>query len=174
MIPFRRTRFLPYRENHTLTREERQRCAGFNTDGSIPLVTPLYWTTIPPIQARAAPVKYVPKGYMAITQDFLSKSNLSLYWQDMTQLPPQQKQDRNLMADMGQKKYSKKQQCHINNCRLYLRVEYLSDLCNESGTEILPELVDWHGPRTTSQPKKLFPKQACPGKRQWTLFRQFL
>ena len=69
------------------------------------------------------------------------------------------------MADVGQKKYSKRQEDQINNCRLYIRAEYLSDICNEAGTHILEESTDWHGPRTTSQTKKQWPKQACPGKR---------
>jgi hypothetical protein len=53
-------------------------------------------------------------------------------------------------------------------------VEYLSDICDQAGKRILPEATEWHNPRTISQATKLFPKQACPGKKQWTMFRKFL
>ena len=55
-----------------------------------------------------------------------------------------------------------------------MRAEYLSDVCNQEGTKILAEATDWHNPTTISKPTKLFPKQACPGKKQWAMFRKFL
>ena len=59
-------------------------------------------------------------------------------------------------------------------CRLYLKVEYLSDVCNSAGTRITEEATDWHNPTTVSKSKKLWPKQGCPGKKQWAMFRKFL
>ena len=127
-----------------------------------------------PFQHGQTSVSYVPQGWIKATQDFLAASDLSVHWQTMQQLPPRRLQDRCLMADANKKTYTKGRLNHINNCRLYLRVEYLSDVCNQAGTHILTEATEWHNPRTISKPTKQFPKQACPGKKQWAIFRKFL
>jgi hypothetical protein len=127
-----------------------------------------------PFQHGQKSVKYVPTGWISVTQDFLAASEMSIHWQNMEQIPPRRMRDRNLMADANKHPYSASRLNHINNCRLYLRVEYLSDICDQAGKRILPEATEWHNPRTISQATKLFPKQACPGKKQWTMFRKFL
>ena len=87
----------------------------------------------------------------------------------------QDEYNRCLMVDVNQKtNYSKSPRNHINNCRLYLKVEYLSDVCNQAGTKITEEATDWLNPTTIYKTKKLWPKQACPGKKQLAMFRKFL
>jgi hypothetical protein len=39
--------------------------------------------------------------------------------------------------------------------------------------KILEEAIDWHSLTTISKTKKLWQKQACPGKKQWAMFRNF-
>jgi hypothetical protein len=60
----------------------------------------------------------------------------------------------------------------LNYCRLYLQVERLSDICNTTGTCILPSV--WKGERPQSQRVDLPTNQAKPHDKSWTLWRRFL
>ena len=56
-----------------------------------------------PFQHGQPAVSNVPNGWISETQDFLAKSELSIHWQNMEQIPPRRIQDRCLMADVNQK-----------------------------------------------------------------------
>ena len=61
----------------------------------------------------------------------------------------------------------------LNLCHTYLRVEFLSEICNLEGENLLPEV--WQG----RQPQEsfndlLWPKKARPFKKSWTLWRSAL
>ena len=97
------------------------------------MVSPIHRTSIPPIQARAT-ISQIRSQRLDIMHTGLSFKKQPIHsLARYDSIPPRRKQDRNLMANIGHKKYSKRNQEHINNCRLYLRVEYLSDICNEAG-----------------------------------------
>ena len=106
-----------------------------------------------PFKNKSKSTKYVPKGWISDTEDFLYDSNMTVYWPEMQDLPPRRVGDGCLMDDAHDGTWSKAQLDHINNCRMYLKVEYISDMCNQLGTEVLSQAVDWIGQSTTSRKK---------------------
>ena len=59
----------------------------------------------------------------------------------------------------------------LNLCRIYLRVEFLSEFCNAEGDNILPEVWQGQQPHKLTSNLLLWPKQACPFEKSWTLWR---
>ena len=64
----------------------------------------------------------------------------------------------------------------FNHCGLYLRCEFLSDICTANGTELAPETLHQHSPTSPSKPlpHDWWPIQECPDAKTWTKFRSIL
>jgi hypothetical protein len=58
----------------------------------------------------------------------------------------------------------------LNDCRLFLRVENLSEICNPDGSCLLPEA--WQGKKLPSYSTLLWPRQERPN--SWAPWRQAL
>jgi hypothetical protein len=63
---------------------------------------------------------------------------------------------------------------HTNQCRLYLKVQRLSDLCNGAGTELLPNALYPTYPRHHVQSTLLWPRQGEPSPRAWKTWKRTL
>ena len=63
---------------------------------------------------------------------------------------------------------------HINQCRLYLKVQRLSDLCNGAGTELLPYALQQTYPRHNVQSNLTWPRQGEPSPRAWATWKRTL
>jgi len=55
---------------------------------------------------------------------------------------------------------------------MYLKVVFLSDICNGEGTKI--EQSYWDGQPTHSMSKYLWPRMSLPTQQDWNLWRQWL
>jgi hypothetical protein len=69
----------------------------------------------------------------------------------------------------------------INNCRLYLQIHSLAEICNSSGDEILPSTYDGTTDTTGnpayhnySKSKLTWPRQEQPPKTAWKTWKKFL
>ena len=69
--------------------------------------------------------------------------------------------------------YSASQIRAINNCRLFLKVECISELVSTDGRRIYRSLWD-NPPTIPSYSKLLWPRQTIPGPRSWRTFRHLL
>jgi hypothetical protein len=63
---------------------------------------------------------------------------------------------------------------HTNQCRLYLEVQRLSDLCNGAGTELLPHALKQTYPRHHIQSNLTWPRQWLPSPRAWATWKRTL
>jgi hypothetical protein len=63
---------------------------------------------------------------------------------------------------------------HVNQCRLYLKVQRLSDLCNGAGTEFLPEALSHTYPSHNIKSNFNWPRQGYPSDRTWVTWKRIL
>jgi hypothetical protein len=63
---------------------------------------------------------------------------------------------------------------HTNQCRLYLKVERLSNLCNGAATELLPHALQQQYPRHNVQSNLTWPRQGEPSPRAWATWKRTL
>jgi hypothetical protein len=63
---------------------------------------------------------------------------------------------------------------HTNQCRLYLQVQRLSDLCNGAGTELLPNALYPTYHRHHVKSTLTWPRQGKPSPRAWTTWKRTL
>jgi hypothetical protein len=83
------------------------------------------------------PLLYVPGAWLHSFRQFLSSASTKLHLPNHTiRLLPRRVGDINLMFHALQQKLTLAQLKSINHCRLFLKVEYLSDMCNAQGTEL--------------------------------------
>ena len=119
---------------------------------------------------------YLPDGWFKTTRDFLiaSDARLELREDEFPAHRPYRVADSNLMEEACRGPWKKSDLVHINNCRMYLKVRFLSEVCTLLGDRLYIPCLDGTA-STISQPdKELWPIQQCPGKAQWALFRRFL
>jgi hypothetical protein len=63
---------------------------------------------------------------------------------------------------------------HVNQCRLYLKVQRLSDLCNGAGTEFLPKALSHTYPSHNVESNLTWPRQGEPSPRAWATWKKIL
>jgi hypothetical protein len=63
---------------------------------------------------------------------------------------------------------------HVNQCRKYLKVQRLSDLCNGAGTEFLPKALSHTYPSHSIESNLAWPRQGDPSKRAWATWKRIL
>ena len=119
---------------------------------------------------------HLPEGWISETQKFLKDSKYQIYWRDVPTPKPRRRNDKNLMDDACAGDWTDLQVNQINWCRLYLKIEYLSDICDMTGLNLDPNCFGTkeHKPTTQSVSTKEWPKQGYPGPKQWYLFKRFL
>jgi hypothetical protein len=74
--------------------------------------------------------------------------------------------DRILMEDAMTGDFTDSEMRAINRCRLFLQVEYLSDVCTADGLTTDPGL-EAKSPEASSQSTIKWPRQGLPGPRSW-------
>ena len=129
-----------------------------------------------PLQDVDIPIPYLPHGWFKTTRDFLAASDAHLEFRD-DEFPtprPYRVADHNLMESACKGQWKRSELIHINNCRLFLKVRFLSEVCTLLGDRLYSPCLDGSSP-TISQPnQELWPIQQCPGPAQWKIFRRFL
>ena len=122
------------------------------------------------LETTDTPLPHLLDGWFQVTRQFLQESDCTIEIDDAPTILPRRENDKNIMDDVCQSTTSQTDIEQINWCRLYLQVEYLSDISNLEGTHLQSSTIYSKtnpDPKTTSQPTKMFPNQGKPGPRQW-------
>ena len=122
--------------------------------------------------------------WISSLREFLRLANGSIRIQDLQGVKIKRKHDVIIMDECLRREFSTTETRRINNVRMYLRVETLSDICNASGTHIhesvfrktdktiLPPNLNFKkGMSTTTS---LWPRQAKPGPKSFEVWNRFL
>jgi len=81
----------------------------------------------------------------------------------------QRERDQMIMEIFLRSGYREAELATLNRCRMYLRVIYLSDVCNGQGTAIEPHF--WSGNRTSDVHQYSWPKVLKPAPAEWHLWQ---
>jgi hypothetical protein len=127
-------------------------------------------TSFAMLGSPAVIVPYEPVGWFTRLRTFLAATDLSIDLPpELLRLPvPLRRGDSNLMEAFGTLPLTAKKLELLNYCRLFLQVEYLSELCSPDGSSLLAPA--WQGHALPSRSTLLWPNQARPT--GWTLWRQ--
>jgi hypothetical protein len=63
---------------------------------------------------------------------------------------------------------------HVNQCRKYLKIQRLSDLCNGAGIEFLPEALSYKYPGHNIESSLNWPRRGDPSERAWVTWKRIL
>jgi hypothetical protein len=113
-----------------------------------------------------------PAGWFTRLRIFLAAANLSIDLPPaLLRIPtPLRRGDSNLMEAFCGLNWTPRKLELLNYCRLFLQVEFLSELCSAEGNTLLAPA--WQGHALPSHSTLLWPNQARPS--GWTLWRQAL
>ena len=128
------------------------------------------------VQDTATSLPHMLDGWFHTLRQFLQESECSIHQPDAPEILPRRQGDRNIMDDACSS-LSATDVTHINWCRLYLQVEYLSDMTTIDGTSINPKVFiacKNQNPEAPSKPIQLFPVQGIPGPAQWLTWHKFI
>lgn len=101
---------------------------------------------------------------------FCSEHNLSLL-DGLPDTPLPREGDQFLMAAFERFGYSPKERRLLNNCRLFLRILFLSDLCTGNGRSLAPATITNRRP-SDSHSDVQWPSNPSPDNHSWTLWRE--
>jgi hypothetical protein len=111
--------------------------------------------------------------WITTLQTFLSVSELSVCIPGLNPISLQRDGDFVLMDAVQLLQFSKRDIISINRCRIFLRVNTASDICNAAGTEI--NLHVYHCDPSVRRDSFLnWPRQELPGKSAQRIWQQFL
>ena len=116
--------------------------------------------------------KCTTKCYLHTVWDFCTQSGFELR-DGLSDLAISRDGDIFLMEAFSLLRYTATQLRILNQCRLYLKVELLSDLVTGDGLSLHPGSLDVHEPRGNRQEYD-WPRQPKPNKAAWSLWRNAL
>jgi hypothetical protein len=127
-----------------------------------------------PILEDSRVLHHLTEPWIAGVQQFLAKQNSSIQIASLTPQITRRDNDQRIMEFALQNNMRPRDLQMINNCRLYLQVENISDITNNMGTHILSGIAK--GERCGSTSSTLWPVQARPakGNKAWELWRKLL
>ena len=121
-------------------------------------------TRLPQLQGEA---------WLGTLREYLALSELGIKVQGIACPVMRRKGDKVLMDHACHSSRSDEEICNINRCRLYLRAESLSNLCNSEGTLIQQHAFDCKSTaRITTE--EAWPRQPRPGKQHRKVWKSFL
>jgi len=124
--------------------------------------------TAKPILEHTAPIPWCPDGWITTTRNFLHSTNTKIVLHQPWTPAPRRVHDRNIMEDVYNHLPNANYKA-INNVRLYLRVTYLSEITDASGTTILPHALQ--DSPSSSRSTLLWPHQPPPTTAAWQHWR---
>jgi hypothetical protein len=128
------------------------------------------------LQETNQPLPHMLDGWFRTTREFLRESECTIDFQDAPTLEKRREHDANLMDDACAQ-LSEIDVDHINWCRLFLQVEFLSDISTLEGHAISPHIFRTcknKTPIAPSKPAELYPIQGLPGHEQWNTWKKFI
>ena len=132
-------------------------------------------TRLPYLQDCITPLPYVPASWLGHLRHFVSSFRGSIIINDAWVPSPPRYQDVFLMDTIlqyrGNKQPSSSELNQFNECRMYIRAMFLSDIASPDGRFIDPRFLtdslrlvsSWH-----------WPDRPCPPDRYWRTWRRWL
>jgi hypothetical protein len=117
-------------------------------------------------------IPYLEVGWYRALRNFLCSINATFHL-DMARVPqPLREKDHAIMETfLAMQHYTVPELTRLNLCRMHLQIEFLSEMCTPEGDCILPEV--WKGIRPNdSKSAILWPRQARPFEKSWSLWRE--
>jgi len=93
---------------------------------------------------------YISPTWLTQTWESCRPALVQVIGETMELSPPREKEDVELMWLFIRTRYQHMELCMLNRCRLYLRVIYLSDICNAGRTKL--EQYLWNLPTIIESP----------------------
>jgi hypothetical protein len=126
------------------------------------------------------PCPYVDSPWVTSIRNFLHNTNTSIITESLQSIHLLRQHDRPIMHKI-QNRFNKSEMECINACRLFLQVNLLSEICDDSGTTLLTEAL--YGNTTNNKQPTLWiyststlhwPHQECPPSQSWALWKRHL
>jgi hypothetical protein len=125
-----------------------------------------------PILEENRPLHYVEWGWIPSIRDFLLHINAKIM-NATTGLETYRINDSMIMDAPELRQMSRKEQILINQCRIYLQVESISDIASSDGRVIHEAWLDGKS-KKPSRSTKRWPNQGDTGKEAWSIWKRFL
>jgi hypothetical protein len=116
---------------------------------------------------------YMPGRWIQSLCSFLQEAKLSINVPIIKIPQARRENDKMIMETAVEAGMQRNELCKLNWCRLFLKVEWLSEITTSDGKYLLPTLNETI-PRVTSRSTSRWPVQEFPGPRSWGVFRKFL
>ena len=109
----------------------------------------------PILECPSLEIPYLEAGWFWTLRNFLCFINDEIHI-DNLRVPQTLRANDHLIMEtfLDTHHFSDKNMFRLNLCRIYLRVEFLSEICNPEGDNILPEV--WQGRRPQASPCATF------------------
>jgi hypothetical protein len=143
------------------------------------IVIQLNWAQI--VSGRGTPILEIPQEilphldseqWIQTLRRFLALSCITLHISNIDVPYGKRINDQILMDLVVHTSWSKTEIKEINKCRLYLKVESVSDISNQSGTHITDKCLNVQ--LGAHKRDKLWPKQTQPGQRSIKIWKKFV
>jgi hypothetical protein len=160
--------------NHIIQHLRMGRTTGHMIKVALEWAQVMAGTTTPILEDNKV-LPHLTEQWLAGVQEFLVENNSSIHIPSLREQQVRRTNDQRIMdIVMKQQRWTPRQIRNINNCRLYLRVENISNMANNQGDRILQPILK--GIRCGSTSTMHWPIQARPssGKGAWTDWRAFL
>ena len=124
---------------------------------------------------------YVDSPWIDTIRNFLSENNSTIYIKELNTLSTIREKDQSIMELAINHNLSPSNIKQINNCRLYLQITSLAEMCNSEGTQLLPCAI--HGHRDDNNNAILWqiststlkwPQQSYPPIKCWKIWKKFM
>jgi ribonuclease HI len=114
---------------------------------------------------------YTGAQWMCCLHQFLYENNLAITT-PRAYKPTERRVNDKLLIDVALEHFNKSELVAINQCRLYLRVETISDISTANGLKL--QHIIRKAQRPNSHSLLLWPQQPKPSTKLWTIWRQLL
>jgi len=121
------------------------------------------------ILSTSAPVSHSQSTWLTHTIQFMQDNDITISITDAWVPPLQREKDAHIIDLVTRHPFSTTELKHINQCRLYLQVIYLSDIFTFNGKQLEQWVWKQHIPHRTS--KWTWPQIAPPSTYQWNIWK---
>jgi hypothetical protein len=123
---------------------------------------------------------HIHSPWIQSVRGFLRSMNATIYIPKLTQLTKHRVHDKPIMSAEPHQLSTSDIEC-VNACRIYLQVNFLSEICDNRGIQVLPQAIkgtlDSQGTPTLwtiSQSTLQWPHQPRPPQKSWNIWKKYL
>jgi len=131
-----------------------------------------------PILEDTGPLPWCPEGWVTSLRHFLFQIQGQILLNTTWSVPERRLGDRHIMDDARSLHLSRTEYIDMNNVRLFLRINMLSEITDHTGHRILSTFYTQPDNNAQNQNPSgstlRWPQQTCPGKRAWQAWKHAL